>query len=172
MFLGMQNDLIALAAETQEELENIEYINFTDIVETDDNYVFENGIYIKQDDEYFENKIADLKQAKNAENAVKAKQAIENGYITYKDAQFETNAQTVGDLTATMLLMQAGGLTEYVWLSKDDKEVVLSIEDFGTLGGLIAEFKNDVWQNKYVRYKTAVENAQTIDDVLSVNIIY
>ena len=36
MFLGMQNDLIAIIAETREELENMPCMEFTEIVETDE----------------------------------------------------------------------------------------------------------------------------------------
>lgn len=172
MFLGMQNDLIAMTAETAEELENIDYMTFTEIVETEDNYILENGVYVKQDNEYFEKKLAELKAQKNTENTAKAKEAIENGYVVFKDAEFETNAQTVGDLTATMLLMQASGMETYTWLSKDDKEVDLTIEDFGTLGGLIAQYKGDIWQNKYVGFKSAIERAETIEEVEEINIDY
>lgn len=34
MFLGMQNDLIAMVAKTREELENMPCIEFTEIIET------------------------------------------------------------------------------------------------------------------------------------------
>ena len=118
-----------------------------------------------------------LKQArfeKQAENTTKAKQAIEDGYVTFKDAQFETNAQTVGDLTATMLMLQAQQDPNaiYMWLSKDDQVVGLTIEDFGTLGGLIAEYKNTIWQEKYITYKTQIEQAQTVDEVNNINLDY
>ena len=36
MFLGMQNDLIAMIAETREELENMPCIEFTEIIETNE----------------------------------------------------------------------------------------------------------------------------------------
>ena len=78
----------------------------------------------------------------------------------------------MGDLTATMLLMQAGGLETYLWLSKDDQSISLSIEDFGTLGGLIAEFKNTIWQEKYIAYKTQIEQAETIAAVENIVIEY
>ena len=113
-----------------------------------------------------------LKEQKNTENTVKAKQAVENGYVVFKGAEFETNAQTVGDLTATMLLMQAGGVETYLWLSKDDIPVELTVEDFGTLGALIATFKNDIWQRKYLYFKALIENATTIEEVNSINIDY
>lgn len=117
-------------------------------------------------------KLLELKKEKHTENTTKAKQAVENGHVVFKGAQFETNAQTVGDLTATMLLMQASGLETYSWLSKDDKVVELTLEDFGTLGGLIAEFKNTIWQEKYLAFKTAIEQAETLTELEEIEIEY
>ena len=115
-----------------------------------------------------------LKVSKQEENTRLAKLAVENGYVTFKDAQFETNAQTVGDLTATMLMLQAqqDPNATYLWLSKDDKVVELTLEDFGTLGGLIAEYKNTIWQEKYIAYKTQIEQAQTVDAVNKIKLDY
>ena len=113
--------------------------------------------------------LAKKKENKFNENTAKAKEAVEEGYVEFKDAEFETNAQTVGDLTATMLLMQASGLETYDWLSKDDKVVTLTLEDFGTLGGLIAAFKNVVWSIKYLYFKSLIEAATTpseVDDIV------
>lgn len=45
MFLGMQDDLIALIAESREELESAPCIEFTDIVETDEPVEMVAGIY-------------------------------------------------------------------------------------------------------------------------------
>ena len=161
--------------------------------------------------------LADRKAAKQAENTEKAKLAVENGHVVFKNAEFETNAQTVGDLTATMLLMQAqqavilsdsevsntddvaqdssatpqnddlissqnedstspqnadvGELT-YLWLSKDDKVVGLTLADFGTLGALIAEYKNTIWQEKYIAYKAAIEQAETVEAVNAIVLDY
>lgn len=112
------------------------------------------------------------KAKKNEENLSKAKAAVENGYVIFKEAEFETNAQTVGDLTATMLLMQASGLETYMWLSLDDKPVELTIEDFMTLGGLIAAFKNNIWNGKYLLYKTAIDSAETVEEVEGIEIDY
>lgn len=119
-----------------------------------------------------EQKLSEAKIIKQAENTRLAKLAVENGHVVFKGAEFETNAQTVGDLTATMLLMQAGGMETYLWLSKDDQPISLSIEDFGTLGELIAEFKNTIWQEKYLAYKTQIEQAETIVAVENIVIEY
>lgn len=116
--------------------------------------------------------LQELKVQKQEENTRLAKLAVENGHVVFKNAEFETNAQTVGDLTATMLLMQAGGIETYSWLSKDDQAVELSTEDFGTLGALIAEYKNTIWQEKYIAYKTAIEQAETVEAVNAIAIEY
>ena len=143
-----------------------------------------NGIVdLRQTESYIAEKLKIKRVEKHAENTQKAKQAVENGYVTYKEAQFETNAQTVGDLTATMLMLQneraeAESLAEsktdisYTWLSKDDKAVELTVEDFVTLGNLIAQYKNKVWNEKYLEYKTAIENAQTIEELNEIELDY
>lgn len=116
--------------------------------------------------------LKNLKIAKQTENTEKAKQAVENGYVDFKGAQFETNAQTVGDLTASMLLVQQAGLESYSWLTKDDKVVELTLEDFGTLGGLIAQYKAGVWNEKYLNFKEQIENAKTIEEINNIELNY
>ena len=108
----------------------------------------------------------------NFENTTKAKAAVENGYVEYKNAEFETNAQTVGDLTATMLLMQASGMESYQWLSKDDQVVELTLNDFGNLGALIAGYKACIWNEVYIGYKTQIEEAQTMEELNNIVIVY
>ena len=120
----------------------------------------------------YEQLLLEEKNKKQEENTRLAKLAVENGHVVFKGAEFETNAQTVGDLTATMLLMQAGGIETYSWLSKDDQTVELTTEDFGTLGALIAEYKNTIWQEKYIAYKAAIEQAETIEAVNAIDIDY
>ncbi len=183
----------------------------------------------------YEQLLLEEKNKKHEENTRLAKLAVENGHVIFKDAKFETNAQTVGDLTATMLLMQAqqtlkqvqgdtingatvstssanisetddlseqvqqavvqdndevsntddvaqdssttsqndaGEELTYLWLSKDDKVVGLTLEDFGTLGSLIADFKNSVWQEKYITYKVAIEQAETLESLADIELEY
>lgn len=168
MYIAKNNGQIILARDTEEQLINdLQFMVYTDIEETSINYVLYNGSYITK-----EEALVTTKEAKQGENTLKAKQAVENGHVVFKGAEFETNAQTVGDLTATMLLMQASGIETYLWLSKDDIPVELTVEDFGTLGVLIATFKNDIWQRKYLYFKTLIENATTTEEVNSVNIDY
>ena len=50
MFLGMQGDLIALISESREFLENLGYMEFTEIVETDQPVEMVNGTYYVGDE--------------------------------------------------------------------------------------------------------------------------
>lgn len=149
-----------------------------------------NFVDLRQTEEYKSQKLIEAKTDKHAENIQKAKQAVENGYVTFKNAQIETNAQTVGDLTATMLMLQAQqnvilsiseesfGHTEasaevsYTWLSKDDKAIELNLDDFITLGNLIASYKNTIWNEKYITFKSAIENAETLEELEGLEINY
>ena len=121
---------------------------------------------------YDAERLLQAKTYKNLENTMKAKSAVENGYVTFKDAQFETNAQTVGDLTATERMMEKYGIETYEWLSRDDKVVVLTLADFGTLGSLIAGYKAHIWNEEYLTYKQQINNAKTVEEVEAIEIIY
>lgn len=168
MFVAKNNNLIVAIAETRQELDNkLELMNYDTIEETEERYVSINGAYLLESEA-----LGIIKSDKQKENTALAKNAIENGYVDFKGAQFETNAQTVGDLTASMLLVQQAGLESYSWLTKDDKVVELTLEDFGTLGGLIAQYKAGVWNGKYLNYKTQIENAKTLAELEKVEIKY
>ena len=155
-------------------VEQAEWDNFCLLTLGKDYDITSDGIIdLRQTQPYIKAEIARLKAEKQAENTQKAKLAVENGFVTFKNAQFETNAQTVGDLTATMLILQASGSTEpYIWLSKDDLAVELTVEDFGTLGGLIAEYKNTIWQEKYIVFKNQIEQAETLTELEEIEIEY
>ena len=168
MFIAKYNNLIVTIAETKEELDNkLVLMNYDTIEETEEEYVLVNGKYVVEDEA-----LILAKEQKQKENTALAKNAVENGYVNFKGAQFETNAQTVGDLTASMLLVQQAGLESYSWLTKDDKVVELTLEDFGTLGGLIAQYKAGIWNGKYLNFKEQIENAETIEEVNNIELNY
>ena len=128
---------------------------------------------ILTDAAHFEKELAKAKAEKHAQNSKNAKAAVENGFVTYKNAQFETNAQTVGDLTATMLLLQGEGENAtYTWLSKDDKAVELETADFIALGALISQYKNEIWNIKYITNKHLIDAASTLKTLENVDITY
>ncbi|MBQ6516817.1 hypothetical protein IJI31_06520 [bacterium] len=140
-------------------------------VENDDN-ITETIVYDETQKKADKREFNQLKTQKLSEASQKAKEKIENGYIEFENAKIETNAQTVGDLTATMLLMQAGGLDTYSWLSMDDVELELSVNDIATVGSLIAAYKNEVWNIKYLGFLERINNATTVEDLENIVIEY
>lgn len=124
------------------------------------------------DPTYDARRLEEAKAAKHAENAACAKEAVEKGCVEFHGVYFETNAQTVGDLTATMLLLEASGQETYDWLSMDDQFITLTLPDFQEIGVRIAEYKQNVWAVKYVAYKRLIEESKTLDEVLDIVIQY
>ena len=83
-----------------------------------------------------------------------------------------SDVDNVAQDSSTTSQNDGGGELTYLWLSKDDKVVGLTLEDFGTLGSLIADFKNSVWQEKYITYKVAIEQAETLESLADIELEY
>lgn len=122
--------------------------------------------------DYEAEQVLRLKEQLNVENTAKAKEAVENGYVSYRGAEFETNTQTVGDLTATERMMEKYGIESYDWLSRDDKTVTLTLVDFGVLASLIAGYKAHIWSEEYLSFKQQIEEATTLEELEAIVIDY
>lgn len=112
------------------------------------------------------------KQTKQQENLNKANEAVLKGYVTYKGCQFETNTDNQSNMTATANLMQAQGIEVTQWLSKDNIPIELTLSDFLNIGGLILNYKTNLWTNVYAGFEAQIEAAQTIEDVENIVITY
>lgn len=168
------NDILSNGGQAPLIAENLENIEISEEIYNNlDKYIWDKSAKtLLLNPNYDEEQLEQAKEDKNLENTMKAKMAVENGYVEFKNAQFETNAQTVGDLTATMLWMQTYGIETYTWLSKDDKIVTLTLADFGILGGLIAGYKAHIWNEEYLSFKTQIDNAETVEEVKTIEIEY
>ena len=129
--------------------------------------------------EHIAEELAKAKENKQNENTAKANQAIQNGFVVFKEAQFETNTDTCSALAQKRDVCIARGDTSTHWLSKDDKDVEMAIDtenplndDFVKLGFVIEEFKNAVWLEKYLYFKAQIEQAETLEEVRSIEISY
>ncbi len=176
MFLGYQNNKIKFY--TVERLDETIY-NLDKVEETEDEYVIQGDKYILKS-AVFELLLQEAKNKKQKEASDKAKLAIENGYVEYKNAKIETNTQTVSDLNTIRQMCVVLGQTTYNWLSKDDILLNLIIDtqnpvendDFVKIGVLITEFKNKIWTEEYTGYLNAILNAQTLEEINNINIDY
>ena len=112
------------------------------------------------------------KQTKQQENLNKANEAVLKGYVTYKGCQFETNTDNQSNMTATANLMQAQGIEATQWLSKDNIPIELTLSDFLNIGGLVLNYKTNLWTNVYAGFEAQIEAAQTIEDIENIVINY
>ena len=75
-------------------------------------------------------------------------------------------------MSATANLMQAQGIEATQWLSKDNIPIELTLSDFLNIGGLILNYKTNLWTNVYAGFEAQIEAAQTIEDIESIVIEY
>ncbi len=123
--------------------------------------------------------LEERKNEKLEENTNKAYQAIKEGYVIYKEAQFETNTDTTDNLDNKREICIVRGDSSAMWLSKDDQYVELQIntevpleDDFIKIGFLIEGFKDKVWGQYYMGYKQQILEATTVEEVDNIMINY
>ena len=126
-----------------------------------------------------EDLLADAKAVKRKENSLKAREAVDNGWVEFKEARIETNNRTSSDLGDARDACLALGEDTYSWFSMDNKLVTLNInknnlqdDDFMKIKTLIAKFKNDIWLDKYRYFDLQINNAQTIEELNEITLDY
>ena len=144
---------------------------YDDFVENLDKYIYQND-EIVLNPSYEVQQLKKAKEDKKEENLKKANEAILNGYVTYKNCQFETNTDNQSNMTSTANLMQAQGIQKTQWLSKDNILIELTLEDFLNIGGLILNYKTNLWTNIYAGFEAQIQAAQTIEEVEDIVIDY
>ena len=137
---------------------------YDDFVENPDKYLNQNGEIVLNPN-YEAQQLIQAKQNKQQENLNKANEAVLKGYVRYKGCQFETNTDNQSNMTATANLMQAQGIEATQWLSKDNIPIELTLSDFLNIGGLILNYKTNLWTNVYAGFEAQIEAVQTIEDV-------
>lgn len=167
MFLAYNNDLIVLAANTIEEIENAPLINYDRIEETSETYILVDGVYVTKEEQ-----LSLAKTQKKAECLQKAIEAEENGSVLYKNAVFETSASNMAKLTSQFAMIQVGLIDSVQWLSKDDVQMELTSEDIMALGQLIADYTGALWNVQYLNFMEQIENANSLEELNLINIEY
>lgn len=176
MFLGYQNNKIKFY--TEEELDAFLY-NLDKSEETNEEYVLYGDEYVLKSS-VIDKLVAEVKEKKQKEASDKAKSAIENGFVEYKNAKIETNTQTVSDLNTIRQMCVVLNEASYNWLSKDDillnlvidKENPVENDDFVKIGILITDYKNMIWTEKYAKYLQAINNATSLEELDDIDIDY
>ena len=170
MYIAKNNDLIVLARETRAELENdLKYIVYTNIEETEINYLFYNGQYLPYDEVFPLERERRLKEALDG-----AKSFIENEacYQFDENNSIEATDGNVGKLTAYALGFSSGSLNEVYWTSKEDNVLVLDQDDLNDILIGIGTIQSNVWNVQYISFKRQIEEVATLEALEEIDIKY
>lgn len=114
------------------------------------------------------------KEEKYSEALLGAKNYIENEAVYQFDENnsIEATDGNIGKMTAYALGFQTGTIENVSWTSKEDNVLILNAEDVLRILEGLGQIQAIVWNIKFVTYKNAIENAQTVEEVQNINIDY
>lgn len=118
-------------------------------------------------------KIALLRERLTFENDEQSEIARENQVFTVtlqdKECSFQTTRKTQQDLATAKDFIQITG-QPYQWFSDNNQEVYLTLEDVINISTIFIQ-KANVYP-KWSEYKTVIDNAQTLEELEAIEIIY
>lgn len=153
------------------DIQNIEITE--EIFNNIQDYVW-NGEAVVIDPDLNEKQLNDAKNKKYQEALTKAKLFIDNGAVYQYDENnsIEATDGNIGKMTAYALAFQTGTVEKVYWTSKEDNVLELDAEDILTILTGLGTIQSNVWNVKFVSYKTAIEQSATVDEVENIVIDY
>lgn len=131
---------------------------------------YSNRTYGELNSNFESNRINNIKELKRNNALIKAKNAINDGYIKLKNGiEIETNSDTVADLNTALIVMKLKELDTYIWIDKNDIAVELTENDLNDIIAEIGLWKNLVWA-KYYEYIEQINSLKTYDEVSSIKL--
>ena len=121
-----------------------------------------------------EQKLQEAKEAKYNEALQGAKDFIDNEAVYQFDENnhIEATDGNIGKMTAYALGFQTGTIQQVAWTSKEDNVLILNANDVLRILTGLGEIQSDVWNRQFVNYKTRIDNAQTVEAVNKIEVIY
>lgn len=115
-----------------------------------------------------EEQLQQYKQNKISENDKNRDEKL-NGGVTYNNVLFDSDTdQKINLLVTYNIMSDADTIT---WYGKDNQGLLCTKNDLLAIGNLITELHSYCWKNNaYIKDK--IENAQTIDELNSIDISY
>ena len=152
---------------------HIEYIENT-------NNIQEVIVYNETQEEADERELKQAKQSKYNEANSKAKNYLESGEACFVFTQGENdyhieatdgNIAKIG-LKATALLIAQDFETTFPWNTKEDINIEINALEGKAIAEGLGLIQDSVWTLQFPAYITQIENAQTINEVNSIEISY
>lgn len=121
-----------------------------------------------------EEKLKEAKDNKYQEALTGAKEFIDNEAVYQFDANnsIEATDGNIGKMTANAFGLAQGAIESVTWTSKEDNVLTLNAEDVARILLGLGAAQAEVWNVKFVAYKNAIDNAQTIEEVNAIIINY
>lgn len=115
-----------------------------------------------------------LKAEKSKEALDKANYYIANValYEFEEGKHIEASTENVAKLTSFLLGLQQGIYKEIVWVTKEDEEVLLNLEQVIAILQGIAQVQSEIWVLKYKSFINEINNAETADEIRAIVIDY
>ena len=167
MFLGYQNDLLAFAANTYDELKN-NSMEFDKIEETTDTYTLINGKY------QLTLTPLDHLKTKKKEEINQARDKAEQGGFEYMGKAFDSDqisCQRISTAAQALQLMNLGegsDIPVITWTCADNSTIDLTASDLAGLVIALMEHSNSCHQ-KATELKEQVEKATTEEDLNAIS---
>lgn len=167
MFLGYQNDLLAFAANTYDELKN-NSMEFDKIEETTDTYTLINGKY------QLTLTPLDHLKTKKKEEINQARDKAEQGGFEYMGKVFDSDqisCQRISTATQALQLMnlsESGSIPVITWTCADNTTIDLTASDLAGLVIALMEHSNSCHQ-KATELKEQIEKATTEEELNAIS---
>ena len=162
MYLGYQNEKIKFY--TKNPLDKKMY-NLDRVEETTNEYILVNDEYVLKSDE---KAVSQAKENKIKENDTARDNALLQG-VEYKGVLFDSDTDQKIKLLAIVSTMD--DTDTIIWFGMNNVPLECNKEDLTNIGGLIAQLHTFCW-NKNAEIKSEINEAQTVDEVNSIEINY
>jgi hypothetical protein len=133
-----------------------------------------NGSKLVKNPNYNAEQLEKAKNKKYLEALAKAKDFIENGALFQFDENnhIEATDGNIGKFTAYAVGFSSKQFNSVYWTTKEDNVIELNAEDVQTILVGLGSIQSDVWNVQFVAYKTAIDNASTVEEVERITINY
>lgn len=167
---GIDMSMLAVDEFGSDNVKNIE-VSET-VYKNREQYIYKNGKIVKNPN-YEDEKLAELKSEKHAENDYKASESRYNQEFTItvqeQECVFDTKQTTQADLL-TAFAVCSSGATYDGWVTNNGVELDLTLEDVALISQVFKQ-KSNVY-GKWNEYNTAINEAETIEEVEGIDINY
>lgn len=156
-----------------EHCKKADFISATEYEENTKKAIVQNSILIPNPD-WSEIELQEAKQNKYFEALEGAKYYIDSVAVYQFDENnsIEATDGNIGKMTAYALAFQTGTVEVVYWTSKEDNVLELNANDVLNILTGLGEAQAVVWNVKFVTYKNAINEAQTVEEVNAIVIDY